>query len=395
MTTMHPRVVRSEDSIWVLTPGNALRAENTPEYVGWSDADIIAELPDLAGADIAGTGVHHVTVTTTTSCNLACPYCFQNTAPADGGGLAPRIARRFIDLSVIRAAAQFVNDRAGKHNAHSLALTLFGGEPLLRPDLCATILREFGSFLPLSASAVTNGTRLSARTLASLRALGLDQLQVSLDGGKSSHDVTRRTRGGRPTYDHVLENIRKAAMVEGVLWNFRLNVTASSVSTILSAVEDIASLSFAEAPVVSLDLIHDAGVYDGTVAWGDDALDACVEAYERAIDLGLQIPEPAWSAPCAMCGYVESETGTVVDADGSVVSCWEAVGHPQLKLGDVWGAHLSPEKRRARWRQCGFSATDGAPQRRIRSDLDARVLDLLHEKGRLGTGSTESGRTHG
>ena len=28
-------------------------------------------------------GVYHMTVLVTTSCNLACSYCFQNTAPAD------------------------------------------------------------------------------------------------------------------------------------------------------------------------------------------------------------------------------------------------------------------------------------------------------------------------
>lgn len=50
---------------------------------------------------------YHVTVLTSTDCNLACPYCFQNTAaPPEGSVVSPRIAANRMNQDVARRCSK-------------------------------------------------------------------------------------------------------------------------------------------------------------------------------------------------------------------------------------------------------------------------------------------------
>lgn len=394
------RILRSKESIWVLVPGRALRATLSDAAIAPSDEEILAQLQaSSALTDSEDPAhhvepVHHVTITMTTACNLACPYCFQNTGPATDNSSAPRIASRTLDKSHLMQAARFALARASGHGATAFDLMLFGGEPLLQPERCEDALRAFAEHLPVQASTITNGTRLSREVLAPLVTLGLGSIQLSLDGGRASHDITRATRGGRPSYDDILKRLEDVGDVDGLTWTIRINVTGASVDTIRSAIDDLASIPWRTPPTVCLDIIHDAGIFGATVDWGESALEACLDGYRHALDAGLSIPEPAWQSPCPACGHQESTTGTVIDADGDIVSCWEAIGRKDLVLGNIDGSRAPEFLRARRWRRCGFSAADPVAQRAIRDTLDANTLDLLRRRNLLGRGRVPGVRMH-
>ncbi len=100
------------------------------------------------------------------------------------------------------------------------AVTLSGGEPLLRPDwrVLARAVRERGMLLRLS----TNGHRLDEEVLGELRHLGTEQVLVSLDGVRETHDAIRRpVRAGAPSsFDrvmHALDLLRPMPIVSVVI----------------------------------------------------------------------------------------------------------------------------------------------------------------------------------
>jgi len=72
-------------------------------------------------------------------------------------------------------------------------LAVSGGEPLLRGDLFE--LLEYATQIGLRVGLGSNGSTITDVVAQRLRALGLDRLQISIDGTQDIHDLARRWRG--------------------------------------------------------------------------------------------------------------------------------------------------------------------------------------------------------
>ena len=126
----------------------------------------------------------------TRRCDLRCAHCLVDGGPAGAAELDTAEALDLVD----QLAALGVR-----------AVTLSGGEPLLRgdwPDLAARV-RERGMVLRLS----TNGHLLDREVLAELLRLGTEQVLVSVDGIRGTHDALRRPAdpGAPSSFDRVME----------------------------------------------------------------------------------------------------------------------------------------------------------------------------------------------
>jgi cyclic pyranopterin phosphate synthase len=135
-------------------------------------------------------------VSLTDRCNLRCTYCM----PAEGLDWLPR-AELLTDDEIIRLVRIAVT-RLGVTE-----IRFTGGEPLLRPGLPGLVARVAALRPRPEISLTTNGIGL-ARVAQSLRAAGLDRLNVSLD--TLSPEVFKRlTRRDRLT--DVLAGLTAAA----------------------------------------------------------------------------------------------------------------------------------------------------------------------------------------
>ena len=139
----------------------------------------------------------------TEDCNLRCTYCYQkafrrNEMPAAVGLTALRSA---LDAGI----------RGG-----SLALTFFGGEPLLCADTLFEILREArqlerGYRVPMSAKVPTNGLALTESIVERAAETGLF-ISLSFDGIRAAQDAGRLKPDGRSSsYDDALRALRLLA----------------------------------------------------------------------------------------------------------------------------------------------------------------------------------------
>jgi uncharacterized protein len=106
------------------------------------------------------------------------------------------------------------------------------------------------------------------------------------------------------------------------------------------------------------------------------AADQVVTAYTVARRAGLRIPRPT-DDRCAYCSERDGRTGAVVNADGTLYSCWESAGRPGYEVGTVANGYLSSYPA-DRWVSC---ARSGAGQR-FADAVDAGLLDLLWEEKR-------------
>lgn len=135
----------------------------------------------------------------TLSCNLNCPYCYETH---DGSKMGKKITRN------VKA---YIKKKM--ESLKGLTISWFGGEPLLYPD----IIGDVGVFasqisrksdVEFDSTITTNATLLSEETIQILDEAGVNELQVTIDGSKATHNQTRIPANGRNTYEQIVKNVK-------------------------------------------------------------------------------------------------------------------------------------------------------------------------------------------
>jgi len=161
------------------------------------------ELAVLRSSFEASRSNPHLTFTLglTMACNFACPYCFEEHRAEH---MSPETAE---------AVRAFIAQRMDEAKAESVYVNWFGGEPLLNVDVLVDLAeklqresaRRGASFASL---VITNGALLTREVAERLVAVGVTRVQVTLDGPAAIHDQRRPMRGGQPTFDKILRNLK-------------------------------------------------------------------------------------------------------------------------------------------------------------------------------------------
>jgi uncharacterized protein len=142
-----------------------------------------------------------LTLSLTHQCNLACRYCYAGRT--NKSDMSVETAKKCVDLALETLPEK-----------NSLSVGFFGGEPLLRFDLIRRIsdyARRKAQALKKSVviSVTTNGTRVTPEVVDFAVDHGV-QLCFSLDGPADVHDRNRIYRGGRGSFDDVINGIERA-----------------------------------------------------------------------------------------------------------------------------------------------------------------------------------------
>ena len=148
----------------------------------------------------------------TDRCNLKCRHCYQEGAGSREMTFAQIVA-------VIQEIAAMLKDWQEAHGLEfSPSFNLTGGEPFLRPDFFSILkeIRQAG----FVSYVLSNGTMITQERAESLAALGVKEVQVSLEGPQGVHDGIR----GPGSFAASLQGVRnlQAAGVK-VSLNFTLS----------------------------------------------------------------------------------------------------------------------------------------------------------------------------
>ncbi len=160
-----------------------------------------------------------VAIHLTSTCNLECEHCYAPDVSMDDISLE-HISGILRDLCIL-----------GRPK-----VVLFGGEPFLRQDLSQIVhlCKSYG----LLAEVVTNGTLADRKSLEGLRDAGLQDLCISIDGTKETHDKVR----GSGTYNAAMTALREARLCG---YNLRVNtvVRQSNKEVIPDLIREVAPLT--------------------------------------------------------------------------------------------------------------------------------------------------------
>jgi radical SAM protein with 4Fe4S-binding SPASM domain len=187
------------------------------------EVELVAKQHEVARADSSALSV---TVELTEACNFRCVYCYQ--------GHAKEHLQGDIEQRVLRYLGRKIAELRHLH------INWFGGEPLTR----LPTLRRLSAELRGQAEAhgcrltqflTTNGYLITAAVAADLKALGISNVQITLDGAGDFHDRSRPLASGRGTYQRVLEACRHVVDADiELMVRINLNrINANSVNDLL------------------------------------------------------------------------------------------------------------------------------------------------------------------
>lgn len=127
-----------------------------------------------------------------------------------------------------------------------LNLSFFGGEPLMqfknivKPILIFAENKCEEKGIELSVNFATNGYMLSGKIAEFIVSLKTPvSFQITLDGNRHMHDLTRFTSAGLGSYDRILDNVFKLLDNDNVSVTLRLNYTSKNIESFLDMIHDL------------------------------------------------------------------------------------------------------------------------------------------------------------
>lgn len=188
-----------------------------------SESDELLKVKDRYFNYIYNDKVLHLTIMPTNACNFACPYCF--SYEKGHSRMDEKTYNSILDL--IDMKSEQIED---------VIILWFGGEPTLFNDDIIAFMnvvqkkckeKEIG----LYSSIITNGYLLTVDVFKDMYKSGIVQYQVTLDGSKNTHDDLRHLKGGKGTFDHILNNLKEISDLSSdysFKFDIRCNVTKAN-----------------------------------------------------------------------------------------------------------------------------------------------------------------------
>lgn len=262
-------------------------------------------------------------LTPTFDCNFACPYCFE--APQRGA----KTSKEYFDVLKRYAARYF------KYYRH-VELSLFGGEPLLLYkyfkdilDFTNTLSKQYS--FSYSTSIVTNGSLLNRDIVHTLLSHNCKTLQITIDGGRESHDKTRAFKDKKPSFDLLMrvinEELQELFNDEKAEFYLRINLNNNTTDEIYNALINIRE-DIRKHITVVLRAVYPTSLYSSN---NSNSVDRLREYYDLASNLGFKISNNRYyNRSCEACC---DEKVFYLTPDLSMWKCINTMALPNAKVG--------------------------------------------------------------
>ncbi|MFH2137124.1 MAG: radical SAM protein [Candidatus Omnitrophota bacterium] len=211
-----------------------------------------------------------ITLFLTHRCNLRCKMCGQWGESGVTKTMCDDSVKELLPLSALTTIIDDVR-------RFKPSITLFGGEPLLHPE-CLELIRYIKKN-KMHSLMITNGSLLN-NFAEKLVDAGLDELNVSLDGGKELHDAIRGLPGLFEKVTAGLKLVNSYKQKKGVkkpLINLQCTITKYNYKKLEQLIE------------VAKEIKADSLTFHNLIFLGNDLIDQ-----QREFDQTLNCSSEAW-----------------------------------------------------------------------------------------------------
>ena len=141
-------------------------------------------------------------------CNLRCSHCYHLHKESEQLDVKMPISEVKLMIDDLYETSQRWSSKK-ENRFFKPRFQISGGEPLVRSDLNEILL--YTKKYNIETRLLTNGTLITDKRAKELKKLGINMLQISIDGNREIHNKIRGREGRYYAYDKALEGIRNCA----------------------------------------------------------------------------------------------------------------------------------------------------------------------------------------
>lgn len=263
----------------------------------------------------------HITIAPTLDCCFSCFYCFEKG----------QRKKKYIDSETIDAIVKYLQKQDTMQSIH---ITWFGGEPLM----AIYQIKEFYDKFRLnysgkySSDMITTAYHINLEVINILKSIELSEVQITLDGLETTHNLTKRTKDCTNVYKRIISNIDLLiAEMPELNVVIRVNITKNNAHEFVELFQELSvrysnkHVSIVPGYVVNSGNMHLCNLFD-TKECGIHSL----ELWNKH-----RIPTP-WilyndKTECA----IRNPYSIVFDSEGFTYKCWEKLGDVNFRCGKV------------------------------------------------------------
>lgn len=271
----------------------------------------------------------NINIYVTRRCNLRCEYCYEkdweNAQYSD------------INIDKCKEIVRFIQKKLTDSNDKNLHIIFHGGEPLLNISSISYLIEKTSKLKEEGIQVVydmcTNGTIYTKETDELLEKI--DNLTISIDGKKETHNKYRKTRNGEYKFDETLKfikNIKDRSRVRA-----RMTVLPDTLEYLYDNILYLDSLGFGFVSP-SIDMFS---------KWTEQDFHKLYSELERvknninkvSCKVGMIFEDGQKFKPLGKCqGGI---TDFTITTDGEIYPCLVSIGEKEFKIGSLYDQEMN------------------------------------------------------
>lgn len=272
----------------------------------------------------------HLLIAPTTGCNFACPYCYEG-----------KKTNKRMTPEVVENLIAFIN---GYKDTKELAITWYGGEPLIAFNIVKEIVHRIKNECPIklsSQSIVTNGYLLNVQVIDFMKNNHFNNIQVTFDGTEPNHNKTRFLKvNHRDTYQRIWKNLDNLIrlMPKDFKIALRININKENELDFATMLRTIKEKYSQKNVMVYPGFIRESNK-NNTMCYNTIFGKSRIDFYKKLSALGITVdyfPKEVQKG-CMSC----HNNQLIIGPEGEIYKCWNDFNNPKKIVGFIKDKRMS------------------------------------------------------
>jgi len=294
-------------------------------FITENDKDEFLVYKSMIHFQRSGNRFMHLTIAPTMDCNFSCPYCFEIKE------------KKYITSEVIDSLIKYIEQQKELSN---IFLTWFGGEPLMALDKIQEFYDKFQKVWgekEFNSNIITTAYFITPEVIEIMKKVKIGSMQITLDGGKETHNKVKHTKDCPDVFSKIIENIdlitETAPEINIVI---RVNLTKENANEYIQLHNFLSNRYKGKNIGIAPGFVKDRGCNRGenlSLFFNHN------EMSEFILDLfnkqGIHSPFIRYPARFFEECAIRNPTSTSIDPEGYVYKCWEIIGNKKYAIGKL------------------------------------------------------------